>query len=526
MFQKKIFSVSNLYVFGLVLIAIGLPLTKILMSVGQFAIAGVWLFSGDYKIKFKRLFQNKIALCALGIFLLHIIWLFNTTNYSYAFNDIRIKLPLLIIPFVVGSFLPLEKKQLAFILQFFIAAIFVATLISMAIWLGLTSMQIDDIREISPFISHIRFSLLICVAIFGCYYLFKQFKGSKESWFIAVYPLLIIWMVLFLFILKALTGLVILFLTLLLLFTYYVIKSSSYVYKIVVFSVIISSVVFVVYYVNNIYSTFYKVEKVDYFKLDKKTIHGNLYRHYYWDETIENGKYVNLYICEKELNEVWDKLSVIPYKTGFDANGSPIKYTIVRYLTSKGLRKDAEGLKKLRGEDVRNIEAGVTNYLYPNSNSINARLYEIIWEYDIYTKRKDANGHSITMRVEFMKTGLNVLKENFWLGVGTGDVNDEFQLRYNWDESGLGSKYRLRTHNQFITFAITFGIIGFVLFMLLYLYPLFISVSQRNFLFTIFYIIATLSFLNEDTLETQAGVTFFAFFFAIFTLTKGQGLKE
>jgi hypothetical protein len=47
--------------------------------------------------------------------------------------------------------------------------------------------------------------------------------------------------------------------------------------------------------------------------------------------------------------------------------------------------------------------------------------------------------------------------------------------------------------------------------------PLGVPVPERGFLFTSFCMLTALSYLTEDTLETQAGVTFVAFFAALFS---------
>jgi hypothetical protein len=46
--------------------------------------------------------------------------------------------------------------------------------------------------------------------------------------------------------------------------------------------------------------------------------------------------------------------------------------------------------------------------------------------------------------------------------------------------------------------------------------------KYHDLFFMIFFIIGVLSFLNEDTLETHVGATFFAFFYALLLF----GLKD
>lgn len=48
------------------------------------------------------------------------------------------------------------------------------------------------------------------------------------------------------------------------------------------------------------------------------------------------------------------------------------------------------------------------------------------------------------------------------------------------------------------------------------------TLKYRNILAFCFGIIALVTFLFEDTLETQAGITFFSFFYALFSIQIGK----
>jgi O-antigen ligase len=74
----------------------------------------------------------------------------------------------------------------------------------------------------------------------------------------------------------------------------------------------------------------------------------------------------------------------------------------------------------------------------------------------------------------------------------------------------------LRAHNQFLTIFAAFGIFGLLWFLATLILPPLILKVRRDYYFNFFLVISILSMLNEDTLETQAGVTFFAFFYVIF----------
>ncbi len=140
----------------------------------------------------------------------------------------------------------------------------------------------------------------------------------------------------------------------------------------------------------------------------------------------------------------------------------------------------------------------------------------MFWEFRQYTVTGNPSGHSIMQRLEFFKTAISIIKKNFFIGVGTGDINDHFLQTYEEQKTTLLPERRLRAHNQYLTFFAIFGIIGFLWFIFSLIFPLIFLRKYNSFLYLSFFVIAALSMLTEDTLETQAGVTFFAFFNSLF----------
>jgi hypothetical protein len=86
--------------------------------------------------------------------------------------------------------------------------------------------------------------------------------------------------------------------------------------------------------------------------------------------------------------------------------------------------------------------------------------------------------------------------------------------------SPLTAEWRLRSHNQFLAIGTAFGIIGLIWFLIALFYPLFLKEYRIDYFYFLFIVIAVLSMLTEDTLESQAGVTFFAFFNSLFLFQK------
>ena len=102
------------------------------------------------------------------------------------------------------------------------------------------------------------------------------------------------------------------------------------------------------------------------------------------------------------------------------------------------------------------------------------------------------------------------------MGTGTGDVKHEFINQFSKEKSLLESRFIYLPHNQFLTFLISFGIIGFLLISCSILIPAVMKKGFRSFLFNCFLIIILLSMSGEDTLETHPGVSFFAYFYSLF----------
>ncbi len=507
------------YFFSLALLIIGLPFSPIITSISQFLLLGNWLVECNFKQKLNILRSDKSVLVFISIFALHLVGLLYTSDFEYAIHDLRIKLPLLLLPLIIGTTNPLSEKQLRYLVLLLVMTLAAKAIVGFIIYLGLTNITITDSREISGKLSHIRFSLLIVLGIFSSLYylIFKR----KELLTIekTIFTISVLWLTMFLFILQSLTGIVIFFV---LLFSYlivYFLKPRSRTCKSVFFILLFLSFFSITFV---IYSSFHKsltALNVDVSRLDKFTSRGNPYIFTLEKKVTENGNRVYFYICYEEVKQGWNKLSSFNFE-GYDRRGNKIEHVLYRYMTSKNLRKDADGLRQLSRTDIANIENGQTNYRFSDETSLSWKFYKLKWEIENYLSGSNPSGFSVSQRFEFQKTGFNIFRQNVLLGVGTGDVQQSFDWQYVIDRSPLLPKFRLRAHCQWLTILIAFGILGFAWFCFAIVYPVFRHRKWNDFLFVTFFAVAVLSFFNEDTLETQVGVTFFAFFYSLFLFRK------
>lgn len=503
------FSKRNFFLFALVIIIFGLPLSKFLMSVGQLLLLIAWLIDGDLKNKLVTPFKNRVSLALILLFLLHIVGLLYTTNYEYGLNDIRIKLPLLIIPLLLPGFKPLNKKEQLFLLKLILAAVVIATLICSGYYL-LNKNNIVDYREISLFISHIRFSLMIVLSIFISLYLSSYYR----SFF---YLIPVMWLIGFLFVLQSFTGIIIFLICLTVGIYYYLFRAHKKLFIVGYTILLMLITTFFAHFLKTQITSFYnpnaKAIQVPEYTEDGEKYYHDDYSHR--SHLKENGYYVLRNVAWKEIEEAWNKRSAFPYDS-LDLKGQEIKETLIRFLSSKGVPKNKETVNALTKEEQTAIEKGIPNYKYLKYNPIQKRIHQIIWEIDDYIHGGDYNGHSVILRWIYWKTGWQIFKDSFWTGVGTGDVEDVFFTYHKNLNPDLKSKYLNRAHNQYLTFAISFGIFG----LLYFIYVIIFNFPIKNIPFFIvsFWLIAILSMVNEDTLETQAGVTFIAFYYCLLGL--------
>ncbi|MBN2890845.1 MAG: O-antigen ligase family protein [Bacteroidales bacterium] len=509
----------RLYIGSIIILFFGLVFSKLAISLAQFSLLAVWFLEKDYNSKFKRLKQDIPALIFLSIFTLFLIGILWTDNFDAGLKALKLKLPILVIPFLISSSKPISKKELKILLFSFIVIVFAKSIQSLIIFIS--NEYISSIQKLNPKISHIRLSLIIDFAIFATIYLLrKDFFTKSSQKYISI--LVILWFIVSLFIIQSVTGFVILIIVILALSTAYFFRLKNKHLKYFFLFITIIIPIALIIYINYQFQDFYTFKDPNYNDLPEYTEQGNKYTHDSTNIYIENGYYVGYYLCEKELKKEWNERSTIKYDST-DINGYKIKYTLKRYLTSLGLPKDSTGVKSLTDKDIKSIEKSISNVRFNNKININNRIYKIIWQFHIYLKTKNPNNQSLTQRIEFTKTAINIIKKNTLFGVGTGDLKQAFADQYIEDNSKLEQKNRYTTHNQYISFIVVFGVILGTWCILALFLPFFINKKYKEFLPSIFFIIAMFSMLNEDTLETSIGISFFTIFYSLLILQK---LKE
>ncbi len=508
--------IPYLYQFGLILGAVSLPFSNLGMSLAGFWLAGTWLLDqlfadgGTRRYRWSKALRSPLFWLLTALFFIHLVGLAYTSDWNYALRDLRIKLPLLLFPLIFFTARPIEGAAVRRALLLFVVATSTAAVICLSIPLGWLNREVNNVRDISIFISHIRFSILLVFASAMLLLWISEKRRIIPALLMLVINLSFLWVI------ESATGAFMLTAVVML---YLISEEASVIPRWwrrilrVGFPMMILGLGGWIYVTAKVHLS---IPEGYIENLPTHTDLGNPYEHHIGNSVKENNHLVWYHICKSEIDSVWMARSERNLH-GPDDRNHELYSTLLRYMTSKGLTKDAAGLSALTDDDIRNVERGVVSVLEFEHKGLQRRFDKILFELSLMQNGGNPSGNSVTQRIEFWRAAWHIITEKPIFGVGTGDVKSAMNTAYNDIDSELYEPFRLRAHNQYLTFWVAFGLPGILLLLASIFLPLGVPVPERGFLFTSFCMLTALSYLTEDTLETQAGVTFVAFFAALFS---------
>jgi len=123
-----------------------------------------------------------------------------------------------------------------------------------------------------------------------------------------------------------------------------------------------------------------------------------------------------------------------------------------------------------------------------------------------------ANNFSVTARVYSYQVAWTIVREHPILGVSKVKLQEAMAEQYSYSFPEIDFNRYVLPHNQFIYNLASYGITGLILFVIGFYYPLLIAIRERNILAIIMYLIISISFIVEYTLESNIGVVVGLFF--------------
>lgn len=509
----------GILLFSLALFVTGIPFCRPLMSFGLILLSANWLAEGHWKEKAAMLRGNRLLPACLLLYAVHVLGLLLTSNWDYALQDLLIKLPLLLLPLLFATTPALERKEYEGLLGIYVCAVCASALI------GLVHFhlhpEITDKRDIAMHISYIRFGLNLC---FGCFialwFLHKEFVRQRRPLWLAASGTAALWQLGMMVYIGTLTALI---LTLIVSISILYIHAFRTPYRRL--GHLLATCLSLTLLAAGT-QLFFSVRQYTHSNFnpataDSLTADGHPYTYPLERQHIENGQHVYAYVCEEELEAAWKTRSGLAYDGWTRDGGHLVRITLIRYLNSKGLRKDRQGVEALTPEDIHHIENGLSNVQYTYGMGFRKRYYENLWETMVYLRYNEELG-SVPQRIEAWKASCRLIAAHPCFGVGTGDVKDAFMEALRESGSPIDG-ILVRSHNQYLSFAIAFGCIGLLLCLFSLFYPPFASRKRMPRLYGIFLLVFLLSMLSDDPMERQDGVTFFAFFNSLYLfLYKGD----
>jgi O-antigen ligase len=500
---------EGFYVLSLLLIAAGLPLSKFFLGLAGFVCGINWVWEGEFVDKWNRLKTNKVLWLIFAFFLLHVIGVFWSPDTKDAWRDVRIKLPLLIFPLAYGTIKPIRYKFVVWTLGTFVAATLVSAIVTYYKSFDYRAIDLDDVREASRSVSLIRLSLMGALSVF----IMTRWAMIKRTWWaIAAGVVIVAWYSFFFVQMQSLTGVVVMIAGGAVIVVAYIFRSKRKWLGVFPLLLIVGFMVYGGVKIQSVWQEIVPDTKYDKRRTyDQSTRLGNPYTFNHGYAMSENGNLVLEYVCWEELDSVWLARSGRKLYER-DAKGHELSNTLIRYMASKGLRKDADGLMKLSDAEIREVENGVTNCRDGERNVLERRLYQVLWEVYHFSLGGNPSGNSIGMRLAFLDAAYATWIDHKILGVGTAGQTTAYKEYYNRTNSQLNEKWRwMHAHNQFVSVAVTLGLTGLLLFIAMLTLPVY-WLKRWTFGYVAFFTVLIVSFFTDDTLETNQGIMFYILF--------------
>ena len=469
-----------------------------------------WVFEGRWREKWQMARESRLLHLYLGFYLLLLIGMLWTENQSFGWSILQVKLPLLVVPLVVLTSQPLQGRVRHWVLWAYATTVLVVSIIGLVRILTIPGLPY---RDAVPYISHIRFALNCCMVVYLC----AGVAMRRRRIVLKIVPLTVmLWMLAFLVLLHSYTAIAILAMVSLAILLVYRRRWPL----IALWVVAVGTLTF---FVGRDMKSYYRMCPLATEPLRSHTVAGNAYQHAN-DGIIENGNYINNYICADELREQWARRSAMPYDSS-TATGYSVAPTLVRYMNCLGLTKDSAGMAAMSDEQIAAVERGVANPVYESGNPLKKMVYVMLLEREFYVHTRAVKGFTMLQRLELWDATLDVIGDNLLIGAGTGDVVDamqEYLAAGNSELSGRG----MRSHNQYLGFLAALGIMGVALVLTLAIRACAKRGKKITPLMLAWLLTILISMLTEDTLDTLAGIMFCTWFLAFrYNTTKQPNVR-
>ncbi len=225
------FTRQNLAFIACVVLILSIILSKFMMTVSMVALAVIGLVRPDIGDVFRRFWDNKAHVALTLIFFIVLLSGLYSENTAYLLDRLRIKLPFLLLPLAFAGIPPFSRKQYHSLLYTLVILMTLSSLfviVDIFVYWGMYMDQIGKSGSVPTPIDHIRFSLLVALAVLAGLYLFKRkfyIKYPFEKYLLLSCS---IFLLLFLHVLSVRSGLLALYMAVVVLIARYILLTRRY----------------------------------------------------------------------------------------------------------------------------------------------------------------------------------------------------------------------------------------------------------------------------------------------------------
>jgi O-antigen ligase len=124
---------------------------------------------------------------------------------------------------------------------------------------------------------------------------------------------------------------------------------------------------------------------------------------------------------------------------------------------------------------------------------------------------------SRTARLKIWQSVMQVVGNNWILGVGTGDSQAQLDKTYSKKNYAFATFHHCNAHNQYLQETVALGVPGLIIFLLCLLVPFYSYLhSKEHSLYCVFLLIFAIVCMSESILQLSKGIILYSFFNALF----------
>ena len=192
---------------------------------------------------------------------------------------------------------------------------------------------------------------------------------------------------------------------------------------------------------------------------------------------------------------------------------------LARKSNKIGLIKIGGGLllsAALIGLFLKKTPNSISQDLHNYYQVLNGEEIDDLYDYNQYGTNSNLDTWKKTNRIYIWREAIGIIKDNYLIGVGTGDMTLELNKRFKANNNEYLATKNTNSHNQIFDYLIKYGIIGFSLIVIAFVMYYRKAWSLDHLLYMMFLVLTGLCMLTENILNRQLGIVFFFFLNSLF----------